>query len=106
MSNEDIKVLLEIKNYLKRFENANVLNKKYCQALENIIQENKELKEKAKNTMDLIGANYIHKNKVKEKIEWYEEACKHLSKNGIDLDKYDQYQGAIEALQELLEEGE
>lgn len=47
---------------------------------------------------------YIHKDKIKNKIKWYEEACEHLSSNGTDLDRYDQYQGAIEALQSLLEE--
>ena len=40
-------------------------------------------------------------DKIREKIEWYEKTCEHLSKNGSDLDKYDQYQGAIEALKEL-----
>lgn len=48
--------------------------------------------------------SYISRDKVKEKKKWYEDTCKHLSKNGIDLDKYDQYQGAIELCEELLEE--
>lgn len=39
-------------------------------------EKNKELKEKAKNTMGLIGANYIHKDKVKEKIEELEKLYK------------------------------
>ena len=51
-----------------------------------------------------LKSNSIRKDKIKEKIKWYEEACEHLSSNGIDLDRYDQYQGAIQVLQELLEE--
>lgn len=47
------------------------INWKEVQAIENLIQENKKLEEKAKNTMELIGANYIHKDKIKEKIKEY-----------------------------------
>lgn len=72
-------------------------NGKQAEIVENLIKENKELKEKAKNTMKLIGANYIHKNKVKEKIE--------VLKMNADYDwiyKYD-YKDVIKMLQQLLE---
>ena len=51
-----------------------------------------------------FSKDYISKDKIKERKKWYEDTCEHLSKNGIDLDKYDQYQGAIELCEELLEE--
>ena len=69
-------------------------------------EKNKEYIENTELLKKYIRENYINKAKIKEKIKWYEETCKHLSKNGLDLDRYDQYQGAIEALQELLEEVE
>ena len=44
-------------------------------------EKNKALKEKAKNTMGLIGANYIHKDKVKEKIK---ELDKKMAEDEVD----------------------
>ena len=71
-----------------------------AEAIENLIQENKELKEKAKNTMGLIGANYIHKDKVKELGE---QVHSKLDNNAITRG----YQIIIdEMFSKILEEGE
>ena len=55
-------------------------------------EKNKELEEKRKTTMEVISANYIHKDKIKEKIEYWKEeryiAGEHL---------------VVKILQELLE---
>ena len=51
-----------------------------------------------------IKDNYISKDKIREHKKWYEDTCKHLSKDGIDLDRYDQYQAIIKFCEELLEE--
>lgn len=56
----------------------------------------------AKNTIGLIGANYIHKDKVKEKIDLVREEKAHY------IDLIDDYNAQIcdeiiEALEELLE---
>lgn len=53
-----------------------------------------------------IKENYISKDKIRKKLNWYEDTCKRLSKSGIELDMYERYQGAIELGEELLEEGE
>ena len=76
-------------------------NEQKAQAIENLIKENKELKEKAKNTMGLIGANYIHKDKIKEKIE---EIKSKMNNDCIALHSF-QREAQIDILQELLEEG-
>ena len=73
----------------------------HIKAIENLIKENKELKEKAKNTMGLIGANYIHKDKIKEKIE---EIKSKMNNDCIALHSF-QREAQIDILQELLEEG-
>lgn len=122
--NDDLEIDIENK-YLKYKENVKftteeaiyILKRKdfideveYI-ALENLIQENKELKEKAKNTMGLIGANYIHKDKVKEKINQYKEIRDEILKiesktlkPSITLDlKRNDY--CMKILQELLKEG-
>ena len=72
-----------------------VLSTEERDALENLIQENKELKEKAKNTMGLIGANYIHKDKVKDYLNKMEKRC---NKPKFSIMKKD--------IEKLLEEGE
>ena len=97
---EDLKILEGIINLYK---NTNELpykfNREIIQAIENLIQENKELNEKAKNTMGLIGANYIHKDKVREKIKELEQEIKD---EGVDYDW--NKNSIITVLQELLEE--
>ena len=70
--------------------------------LQNI--KRKDIQDLIDNEKENIYKNYISKDKIKERKKWYEDTCEHLSKKGIDLDKYDQYQGAIELCEELLEE--
>lgn len=48
--------------------------------------------------------NYISKDKIREHKKWYEDTCENLSKNGYDLDRFDQYQGIIHFCNELLKE--
>lgn len=75
---------------------------KEIEKLQNI--KRKDIQDLIDNEKENIYKNYISKDKIKERKKWYEDTCEHLSKNGIDLDKYDQYQGAIELCEELLEE--
>jgi predicted ribosome quality control (RQC) complex YloA/Tae2 family protein len=75
---------------------------KEIERLQNI--KRKDIQDLIDNEKENIYKNYISKDKIKERKKWYEDTCEHLSKNGIDLDKYDQYQGAIELCEELLEE--
>lgn len=49
--------------------------------IQNLINRNKELEEKRKTTMEVIGANYIHKDKVREKIKKLE---KQMEKDEVD----------------------
>ena len=69
MNENIIKLLEDYIEALRKPKPFKYTNEQKAQAIEILMQENKELKEKAKNTMCLIGANYIHKDKVKEKIE-------------------------------------
>jgi hypothetical protein len=73
-------------------------SKAISQAIENLIQENEELKEKREEyekqlDLDYVEENYIPKSKVKEKIE------------EIKRNDYSSYDTCL-CLQELLEEGE
>ena len=61
-----------------------------------VLEKQEEIKE--------LKSNSIPKDKIKEKLNWYEDTCERLSKSGIELDMYDKYQGAIELCKELLEE--
>lgn len=86
-------------------------SKAIAQAIENLIKENKELKEKAKNTIKIIGANYIHKDKVKAMLEGItKEHSSILSKDIYSLNDKNiatfQYNAMRKILEELLEEGE
>ena len=78
-------------------------NQETANAIENLIQENKELKEEISKyekqlDLDYVEENYISKSKVKEKIEELKEKQNNSNKNI--------YGYGIYFLQELLEEGE
>ena len=105
-----------------------ITNKQLAQALENLIQENKELKEKylllnqindieksqhrksMKELLKDINNNYIPKSKVKEKIEELEEQAEevknHYKGTYACLDEYLNAKSKIQGFKELLEEGE
>ena len=72
--------------------------------LEKEKEKNKQMQEAIKYDFENYTKNYISKDKIREHKKWYEDACQHLSKNGIDLDRYDQYQGVINFCEELLGE--
>ena len=99
-----------------------------AKAIENLIQENKELKEKylllnqindieksqhrksMKELLKDINNNYIPKSKVKEKIEELEEQAEevknHYKGTYACLDEYLNAKSKIQGFKELLEEGE
>lgn len=97
-------LIKENKELKERLENRRAIDKE-------LEKENKTLLERHKNTMNLIGANYIHKDKVKEKIKEF---------NAPIMDVLDKLplmprtiergcgakDGIIYVLQEILEEGE
>lgn len=106
---EDIKVLEEFINNYKliqekykddeiqaEIERSCYFEEVPAKAIENLIKGYKELEEKAKLTMEVIGANYISKDKIKEKIKYIEENYSEHSEFSIGK--------SIEFLQELLEE--
>lgn len=79
-------------------------------AIENLIKENKELKEKMKGMYDKsnklievtnLYLNSIPKSKVEEKIEELQEEFEYLGNDNKRVNKM-----TIEILKELLEEGE
>ena len=83
--NEDIKDIIEILELVKEEMQNNdenitaTLDLQDLKSLKNLYdlynkekQKNKELEEKAKLTMEVIGANYISKNKIKETAVDYE----------------------------------
>lgn len=76
--------------------------KPFEKALENLIKENKELKDKCKElnfkyTAQWVDDNFIAKSKVKEKIEELQEEFEYLGNNNKRVNKM-----TIEILQELL----
>ena len=92
--------------YNKSNQIQTILNliEKLQKEIEDLKETNNDNAEKSLLNDIFIKKNYISKDKIKERKKWYEDTCEHLSKNGIDLNKYDQYQGAIELCEELLEE--
>ena len=109
--------------------------KQYLKQLENLIKENKELKEKLEekdmqHEIELIGKeeytkdamgeiiehyytaneDCIPKSKIKEKIEELEKEIEEKQENGLDFTLIHEHEidtnGIIKVLQELLEEGE
>ena len=83
--------------------------KPFEKALENLIKENKELKEKdihiTKETVEFVNSHYIHKSKVKELANKYEFALNGYDSSTADY-KQSQDLGRYLACVELLEEGE
>ena len=69
-------------------------------------EKNKELEKQAKErfkvTMDLISANYTHKDKIKEKIKEYEEKMNDENYLKLTDTQWIQHNYAIEPLNELL----
>lgn len=95
------------------------INWKEVQAIENLIKENKELKEELKFTKSQIPIDkifyysykdFISKDKVKEKIEELEkqaeEVKNHYKGTYACLDEYLNAKSKIQGFKELLEEGE
>lgn len=64
-------------------------------------EKNKELENKRKTTMEVIGANYIHKDKIREKME---ELKKEMLKENISLADFYQKKFCYAVLQKILEE--
>ena len=89
-------------------------HKELAEAIENLIQENKKLKEKIEEyekqlDLDYVEENYIPKLKLKEKIEELKKEEKQELKGLKGQDRYfvkQTYQAKAIVLQELLEEGE
>ena len=109
MTNIEILEELIKKANLEDVDMNDVFYGEHIKAIENLIKENKELKEKAKNTMGLIGANYIHKDKVKEKIEEIFNEMDELDEEEFDEDIVNDkrnLQDTIIVLKELLKEGD
>ena len=84
------------------------IEKTQMEAIRILFNENKKLKEKAKNTMKLIGANYIHKDKIKAMLEGItKEYYSILSKDKYSLIEKNlatsQYNAMRKILEELLE---
>lgn len=78
-------------------------------------EENKELENKRKTTMEVIGANYIHKDKIREKIEELKNDEKNIREKKKNSHDYDRSNSRLQAyltktkemikrLEELLEE--
>lgn len=105
-----------LEEFIKYFE-AEATQRKYrrnisitvgeddIEAIENLIQENKELKEKQKEyekqlDLDFVEENYIPKSKVKEIVELYDNTLQCTRKYNQDL------ADILCDLEELLEEGE
>ena len=105
MLTEEEKLAIEhIKNYPTNWLFLEV-DKKAIDTVLNLIEklqkENEELR--VQGSIILLDYNIL-KDKIEEKLKWYEDTCERLSKSGIELDMYDRYQGAIELCKELLEE--
>jgi hypothetical protein len=107
---EDLEKYISFANKHENFSNDADYkwHKELAGMIENLIKENKELKEKAKNTMELIGANYIHKDKVKAMLEGItKEHSSILSKDIYSLNDKNiatfQYNAMRKILEELLE---
>lgn len=104
-----IEILEELINGAKEFNQYD--GNKYYKAIENLIKENKDLKNKCnelnfKYTAQWVDDNFIPKSKVKEKIE---ELKKEFDKEDIYEILTEEAKNLlirIEVLQELLEEGE
>jgi len=114
-----------LEEFIKYFE-AEATQRKYrrnititvgeddIEAIENLIQENKELKEKQKEyekqlDLDYVEENYIAKSKLKEKIEELDKKEKEELKGLKGQDRYfvkQIYQAKRETYKNLLEEGE
>lgn len=125
---EDIKVLEEMKNRKIYFHSSYFisgyveLGKDEKQAIENLISRNKELEEIKQQKLDKylyknqwickdLAENYIHKSKIREKIEEYEKDVKDFEEYwSKDPRRFKRQQSIdyykLEALKELLEEGD
>lgn len=85
------------------------IQQKEIEAIENLIQENKELKNKCnelnfKYTAQWVDDNFIPKSKIKEKIEYYHH--KDFIKVQVCYQHDNEARIKEKALRELLEEGE
>ena len=85
--------------------------KEDIEALEGILdlynkekEKNKELEEKRKTTMEVIGANYIHKDKIKDTVEYIRFMVDDDNKSSEIVKEVNLYLDLF--LQELLEEGD
>lgn len=117
MSEEDIKLLEEMKqNCLTKREYVDSKAERKAQAIENLINRNRELEERIiylvnerKKLEELLFAsneNYIEKSKVKDKIEKLEDKIHLLRPNASISEMMIEFknEGALEILYELLEE--
>ena len=105
MNEEDIKILEEyLKNYTECPEWNDTtdccINKKEIQAIENLINKNKELEETLKDNWEFRDKCYIPKSKIKEKIEELKKKIKYEDNEKVIIWLHKQ----IRILQELLEE--
>ena len=110
----NIEILEELINGAKEFNQYN--GNKYYKAIENLIKENKELKEIRDSLLwqknfdtKILDEDYIPKSKVKEKIEELKKEEKQELKGLKGQDRYfikQIYQAKRIVLEELLEEGE
>lgn len=87
--------------YDDTIENSEIKIKTLVNLIEKLKKENEELR--VQGSIILLDYNIL-KDKIEEKLKWYEDTCERLSKSGIELDMYDRYQGAIELCKELLGE--
>ena len=100
LTTEEAIYILKRKDFCDEIENI---------AIENLIKENKELREKdihiTKETVEFVNSHYIHKSKVKELAKKYEFALNGYDSSTADY-KQSQNLGRYMACVELLEEGE
>lgn len=105
----NIEILEDLTNHIRFNEPLHYGIGLYIQAMENLIQEIKELKEENW-IMRIVDKQYINKNKIKEKIEEIKKEEKQELKGLKGQDRYfikQIYQAKRIVLEELLgEEGE
>lgn len=73
----------------------------YIRKLEEKIEECTDTGAKIISTA-YIKNNFIHKDKIREKKQWYKETIKHLGNDGAELDMKEIYEHKIDLCDELL----
>jgi uncharacterized tellurite resistance protein B-like protein len=106
--NEDIKILEEkiiaLDKHIKNYEKIDCKTAVYQQlviekqAIENLIEENKELNKE----MTDFASEWLHKDIIREKIEEYKSLIKRVSEDEEHYGEISLYMHDIQILQELL----